>query len=136
MCCIAIAFFLYISIAKAQNNRLIIKDRISYFVEHYPNRQIYAEIPVDESGNASGIRKVYYMDGSIQTEMNFKNNKKEGKSVDYAPNGQIISTVMYQNDMVVSGTVLDTKTGKQKVLTQEELQKFTTEQLMSLGLSL
>jgi antitoxin component YwqK of YwqJK toxin-antitoxin module len=51
----------------------------------------------DTSGNLEGSRMVYYKNGQIAEQQNYKNGKLEGESIWYSENGVVLKHFIYAN---------------------------------------
>jgi antitoxin component YwqK of YwqJK toxin-antitoxin module len=63
----------------------------------FKNGKIIAEGILTDGGKREGLWKEYYLDGSLKSEGNYKNDKKTGKWKYYYPNGQLEETGEYEN---------------------------------------
>lgn len=52
--------------------------------EYYPNGQLRSEIPY-KKGREDGIMRRYYPDGSLQLDVSYRDGKKEGAWKEYFP---------------------------------------------------
>jgi antitoxin component YwqK of YwqJK toxin-antitoxin module len=87
--------------------------------QYYPNGDInwinnfiYEQVP-EESNKAfyfpdhagsvelNGVSRDYYPSGKIKAEYNFKNGKRDGKSIFYDEPGNIIKIINYKDDQIL-----------------------------------
>lgn len=63
---------------------------------HYESKQLMSQ-EFYKSGKLEGVRKVFYKDGTIAEEINYKNGIKVGKAKTYSEKGQLIDSHIYKN---------------------------------------
>jgi uncharacterized protein len=81
--------------------RITYREDVKHGVEViYNKRGSVQEEWSNENGIKSGLVKYYYETGELWKEVTFENNKEEGKGIEYAIDGRIISFFIFKNGFV------------------------------------
>ena len=86
-------------------------NKLESITSTYPNGKTQTQVYIDNKGQLQDKGYLYFSNGKIQSQINYKDNKRDGQLILYYPNGGVREKSTYKNDSLVGSVYFYSKEG-------------------------